>query len=84
MAEISSSPIATLYVFQKRGRPVAIAIGQAPPDPHCVYDALLRIPIMANGDRPAWRAFVWHQRETMQIAMKRSLWPEDDEEGNDE
>lgn len=71
-----SNPIATLYIYQYRGRPVAIGLGQAPPDPgDVVWDSLLRIPIVRNGSRPPWRAWTCRQNESIRVAMRRRKWP---------
>lgn len=67
----------TLYIFKLNGRPVAMAFGDVPPDPGpLVYDSLLRIPVVRNGDRPAWRAFEHNQREPISRALARSEWPD--------
>jgi hypothetical protein len=73
---VKNSPQATLYIFRRNGKAVAIAVGQYPPDPGLTYDSLLRIPIVANGDRPSWRAFTWHLREPLSKALARSQWPD--------
>lgn len=74
--EILTSPVATVYVFRKAKRPVAVAIGDYPPDPYELdYDSVLRIPVVANGNRPKWRAFSWNQHETINAALARSRWP---------
>lgn len=73
MTQEISDPIVTLYIFKRRGHPVALAIGHYPPDPGPLrYDSLLRIPIMANGDQPSWRAFEHRQNESIAHAMARA------------
>jgi hypothetical protein len=60
MEEKAERPWATLYIFQRKGKIVAVAIGQAPPvELHCDWDSLTRIPIMKNGARPTWEAYTW-------------------------
>jgi hypothetical protein len=71
-----SPPVVTFYVFRRNGRVVATAIGQYPPDPGLAYDSLMRIPVVANGNRPPWRAFTWHLREPLGQALARSRWPD--------
>lgn len=68
-----SQIVATLYVFYHSRRIVAIGIGQVPPDTgDLCYDSLLRIPIVNNGDKPSWRAFIWHTNESITRAMARA------------
>jgi hypothetical protein len=65
--------VLTFYVFRRAGRVVAIGIGQTPPDTADLrYDSLLRIPIVSNGDKPHWRAFVWYTHESITQAMTRA------------
>jgi hypothetical protein len=71
-----SEPVATLYIYTRNKRIVAIAVGQAPPGVLVHYDSLMRIPIMTNGDRPPWRAFTHHiGRESLGKALRRRRWP---------
>jgi hypothetical protein len=73
----TSEPIATLYIYKRNKRIVAIAVGQAPPGVLVHYDSLTRIPIMTNGDKPPWRTFTHHiGREPLGKALRRRRWPD--------
>lgn len=75
-----SEPVATLYIYTRNKRIVAIAVGQAPPGILVHYDSLMRIPIMSNGDKPPWRAFTHHiSRESLGKALMRRRWDEEPE-----
>ena len=54
---MSNEPVATLYIYRRRGYIVSAAVAQVPPEPPSNgWDTLTRIPISNNG-RPAWRTF---------------------------
>jgi hypothetical protein len=77
MTSKTTEPVATLYIFRRNKRVVAVAVGQAPPDIAVSYDNLMRIPIMTNGNRPPWRAFTHYLgRESLGKALKRRRWPD--------
>jgi hypothetical protein len=68
-----TEPVATFYVYCLNRRPVAVAIGDHPPDPaNLVYDAVHHIPILMEPGRPSWRPFTWRHGETMTAALARA------------
>lgn len=78
MVKQFSRPIATLYVYKLKRRVVSISLGHVPPEPDFDWDTLTRIPVVANGSRPTWRAFTCRQDETISHALGRSRWPQED------
>jgi hypothetical protein len=76
--KVTTEPDATLYIYRSNRRIVAIAIGHAPPDIPISYDSLMRIPIVSNGNRPSWRAFIHYTHESLNQALKRRRWPDQD------
>lgn len=78
MTTTSEPVVATFYIFRHQGHVVAVALGQASPDPGCSWDAITRVPIVTNGHRPNWRAFTAKQGESMKRAIQRRRWPQEE------